>query len=244
MDIRSMWLTDTPLRLDQLLRDAGLYSKKETRELVLQGRITVNEVPAESACIRLTSADRIAVDNVPVTLEPPVYLMMHKPAGLICATTPDLGPTVLELLQEPYRSMPLFPIGRLDKDAEGLLLLTSDGTLCRRVTRPENRMEKTYFVTYRGTLREDAEAVLAAGAVLPEGVKCLPAKLKRLPEAFTAEVTVTEGKYHEVKRLISLCGGHVTYLRRLSIGALKLDDALKPGEYRKMREDELALLFR
>jgi len=168
---------------------------------------------------------------------------MHKPAGLICATTSDLGPTVLELLKSPYRSMPLFPIGRLDKDAEGLLLITSDGSLCRRVTRPENRMEKRYFVTYQGTLREDAEETLAAGAALPEGILCLPAKLEKLPGDFSAEVTVTEGKYHEVKRLISLCGGHVTYLRRLSIGALTLDPSLKPGEYREMTEAELALLF-
>ena len=243
MNIRSTWLPDIPLRLDQLLRDAGRYSKKETRELVLHNRITVNGIPVESASMRLRPEDIIAVDGVPVSLTPPVYLMMHKPAGLICATTPDLGPTVLELLGEPYRSMSLFPVGRLDKDAEGLLLITSDGALCRQVTRPENRMEKTYFVTYRGVLREDAEEILAAGAVLPEGIRCLPAKLRRLPGTSSAEVTVTEGKYHEVKRLVALCGGRVTCLRRLSIGALALDPALKPGEYREMTEEELALLF-
>ena len=242
MDIRKMWLADTPLRLDPLLRDAGLYSKKETRELVSQGRICVDGEPVLSACMRLSPEAVISVDGDAVSLPAPVYLMLHKPAGLICATTSDLGPTVLELLEGPYRSMPLFPVGRLDKDAEGLLILTSDGALCRRVTRPENRMEKKYFVTYRGTLREDAEALLAAGAVLPEGIQCLPAKLKRLP-GDTAEVTVTEGKYHEVKRLISLCGGHVTYLRRLSIGALTLDPALRPGEYREMTAEELKMLF-
>ncbi len=236
-------MNDPCLRLDQLLRSRGAASKKETRALIDQGRITVDGVTAQSACMRIADSSVIAIDGVPVPEQPPVYLMLHKPAGVLCTNTPQLGETVLSLLREPYASMRLFPVGRLDKDTEGLLLLTGDGDFCRRITRPEHDLEKKYFLTYHGTLVPDAEEILAAGAVLKNGIRCKPAKLLRFADGFSAEITITEGKYHEVKRLISHCGAKVAYLRRLSIGGLELDPALPKGAYRELTKEEMDKIF-
>ena len=233
--------TDT-VRLDTLLRSWGAATKKQTRQLTAEGRITVNGVPAESGAERCFPHAEIRIDGTPVSPREPVTLMLHKPAVYASVSSGTDYPSVFSLLGEGERGLALFAVGRLDADATGLLLLTNSGEVSERIARPERAVSKTYSVTYDRPLCKDAAERLAAGAVLPNGTRCRPARLTVTGEK-SALITVTEGKYHEVKRLIHLCGAYVATLHRVSIGGLRLDPALKPGEYRPLTEGELARVF-
>ena len=170
--------------------------------------------------------------------------MLHKPAGLLSATEDRRQKTVLDLLPEHLRRRGLFPVGRLDKDTEGLLLLTDDGPLGHALLSPKNHVDKVYYAKVEGRLdRTDAEA-LAAGMVLGDGLHCLPAELEPLGDGSQCHVTLREGKYHQVKRMLAARGKPVVYLKRLSMGPIALDPALAPGEWRPLTGEEKALLRR
>ena len=235
-------MNEEAVRLDTLLRGWGAATKKQARQLIAEGRITVNGVPAKDASQRCSPNAPIAIDGTPVRPREHVTLMLHKPAGYASVASGTEYPSVFSLLGERERGLALFAVGRLDADTSGLLLLTNSGEVSERISRPERAIPKTYRVTYDRPLCEDAAERLAAGATLPNGTRCRPAKLTVTGER-TALITVTEGKYHEVKRLIHLCGAYVATLHRVSIGGLTLDPALQPGEYRPLTEGELALLF-
>ena len=172
------------------------------------------------------------------------YLMMNKPAGVITATEDAAQQTVLDLLPADLRRG-LSPVGRLDKDTEGLLLLTDDGALCHALTAPRRHVDKRYRAQIAGTLASDAAARFAAGLTLGDGTVCRPAELTilgRTEDGCVAEVVLREGKYHQVKRMVAAAGGRVVHLKRLSMGPLTLDDALPAGGFRELTEQELALL--
>ena len=236
-------MAEYSVRLDTLLRGWGAATKKQARQLIAEGRITVDGVPAEDGSQRCSPGVSVSIDGTPVRPGEPVTLMLHKPAGYASVSSGTDYPSVFSLLGEGERGLALFAVGRLDADTSGLLLLTNSGELSERISRPERAVPKTYSVTCDRPLCENAAELLAAGAVLPNGTRCRPAALTVTGER-SALITVTEGKYHEVKRLIRLCGAYVSTLRRISIGGLALDPALKPGEYRPLTEEELALLFR
>ncbi|MBQ4370642.1 MAG: pseudouridine synthase [Oscillospiraceae bacterium] len=230
-------------RLDSLLRASGAAAKRETRALVSAGRISINGAPAESAAQYCSPDDAIAVDGRAVAMRPGVVFMMNKPSGFVCVSGAARYPSVFSLLRPEHTSLALFAVGRLDADTEGLLLLTNDGALCRRVARPETNIPKTYLVRLDRPMPPGSAELMRSGIRLENGEICRPAEMTALSER-SVLITVTEGKRHEVKRLVRACGPIVASLRRLSIGALELDPSLAPGEYRRLSEDETALLFK
>jgi 16S rRNA pseudouridine516 synthase len=183
---------------------------------------------------------------VPVTYEEFVYYMLSKPAGIISASDDDREPTVVDLISEPKRR-DLFPVGRLDRDTEGLLLITNDGALSHRLLSPKSHVDKVYFVRAAGLLDDSHVEAFRSGLVLPDGLECLPAELRILSvsadeDISEAEVTIQEGKFHQVKRMFAAVGSEVLYLKRMSMGPLRLDPSLAPGEYRRLTADEKAAL--
>ena len=229
-------------RLDKILANTGRWSRKEVLELVRAGRVTVNGVPVHSPEEKWDPAAEFAVDGVSVSGERMVYLMLHKPAGLVSATEDPKQPTVLELLPDHLKRVGLFPAGRLDKDTEGLLLLTNDGVLAHRLLAPRRHVDKTYFVQVEGQLDETDVEAFSTGMTLGDGLVCMPAGLEVLGQPDTAIVTLREGKYHQIKRMLASRGKPVRYLKRLTMGPLKLDPALKRGEWRPLTEEEMAAL--
>ena len=229
------------MRLDHYLRDRG-YDRARTRQLIAQGRITVNGRTADQAAMDCGAGDAVLVDGQAPGPAVRLTIMLNKPAGYVTATASDTDATVMDLLPAAYRDRGLFPVGRLDKASEGLLLLTNDGTLCQRILRPETHLPKTYFIRVGRPFPADAEERFRAGIVFPNGTLCRPAEIAISTDRLTALVTITEGKTHQVRRMAAACGVRVGELKRLSIGALALDPALAPGAVRELTEDELALL--
>lgn len=230
-------------RLDKILASTGRWSRREVKELVRAGRVTVDGAAAKSA---EEKADRdradIRVDGERVLAERYTYLMLHKPAGLVSATEDPREPTVLTLLPEPLQKIGLFPVGRLDKDTEGLLLLTNDGALAHALLSPKRHVDKTYLVRVDGRLDGEDAAAFAAGMTLADGLECLPAGLELLGQGEEAIVTLREGKYHQVKRMCAARGKPVVYLKRLTMGPLTLDEMLGKGQWRLLTVEELAAL--
>jgi 16S rRNA pseudouridine516 synthase len=230
-------------RLDKILAGTGRWSRREVRDLVRAGRVTVEGAVARSADERHEREGLdLRVDGVRVLAPRFTYLMLHKPAGLVSATEDPRQPTVLELLPAHLRRIGLFPAGRLDKDTEGLLLLTNDGELAHALLSPKKHVDKTYLVRVTGTLDGEDVKAFAAGMTLGDGYTCLPAVLEPLEEPGAALVTLREGKYHQIKRMLSARGKPVVYLKRLTMGALKLDETLEAGKWRPLTETELQAL--
>ncbi len=232
-------------RIDKLLSATGRWSRKEVKELVRQGRVLAGgrvvlrpEEKGDPAALCLT------VDGVPVDCSPFVYVMLNKPEGVLSATEDGQQPTVLDLLPPELRQRGLFPVGRLDKDTTGLLLLTDDGDLAHRLLSPRKHVDKVYLARVDGVVvSEDIEA-LAAGLTLADGTRCLPAGLKPLADGRSCLVTLREGKYHQVKRMLVARGKPVRALHRLSMGPLTLDGELKPGKWRFLTLQERTELQR
>jgi len=232
-------------RLDKLLASTGRWSRSEVKRLVREGRVLVNGRVAASAEEKYDAqCDAVCVDGERLRLERFVYVMLHKPAGVLSATEDGRGKTVLDLLPEEYRKRGLFPVGRLDKDTEGLLLLTDDGQLAHELLSPKKHVDKVYFTRVEGELTEDDAAAFADGMRLGDGLECLPAGLEILSAGAQSEalVTLREGKFHQIKRMFAARGKPVVYLKRLSMGTLVLDESLAPGEWRELDEAELRKL--
>lgn len=231
-------------RLDKLLAGTGKWSRREVKALVRQGLVRVDGRLAASAEDKLDpAATVVTVAGETISLRRFTYVMLHKPAGVLTATEDRKQPTVLDLLPPELRRIGLAPVGRLDKDTEGLLLLTNDGELAHRLLSPKYHVEKRYFARVDGELSAaDAEA-FARGMTLGDGLECLPAGLEVLPDRVCI-VTLREGKFHQVKRMLAARGAPVLYLKRLSMGPLTLDDSLAAGAYRLLRAEEISALYR
>ena len=233
-------------RLDKIIASTGRFSRREVKLLVRQGRVLVDGVPAQSAEDRMTpETAEITVDGERLVWRRYTWLMMNKPAGVLSATEDGRGKTVLDLLPEELRRRELFPVGRLDKDTEGLLLLTNEGGLAHDLLSPKKHVDKVYYARTAGELEEADCRAFAAGMVLGDGLECLPAGLEILSAGAggsEALVTLREGKFHQVKRMLAARGKPVLYLKRMKMGNLTLDPALEPGEYRFLTEEEVALL--
>lgn len=230
-------------RLDRLLSEAGLATRREAKALIRDGRVTVDGRPVRSPEQKADPAlAAVALDGVPLPAPGHVYIMLHKPQGVLSATEDARAPTVLDLLPEVYRRRGVFPVGRLDKDTTGLLLLTDDGEFAHRVISPRGGVPKLYEATVKGEpAPEDAEA-FAGGLTLSDGTRCLPARLELLGGGLV-RVEVYEGRYHQVRRMLASRGFPVLQLRRVRIGALWLDATLMAGEYRLLEKDELSRIF-
>ena len=232
-------------RLDKALSSLGCGSRKEVGALIRAGRATVNGQIVRDPSVKVTPAeDQLTLAGEPVRWRIGRYYMLNKPPGVVSARVDNLHETVLGLFPEKERAV-LFPVGRLDKDTEGLLLVTDDGAFAHALTAPRRHVDKVYAALVEGRLELSAPKRFAEGLTLADGTLCKPAVLKVLgpQDGMTrVEVTLREGKHHQVKRMIAAVGGHVAHLKRLSIGPLRLDDALAPGEYRELTEEEVAML--
>lgn len=231
-------------RLDKLLAGTGKWSRREVKALVRQGLVRVDGRLAASAEDKLDPAAAIiTVAGETISLCRFTYVMLHKPAGVLTATEDRKQPTVLDLLPPELRRIGLAPVGRLDKDTEGLLLLTNDGELAHRLLSPKYHVEKRYFARVDGELSAADTETFARGMTLGDGLECLPAGLEVLPDRVCI-VTLREGKFHQVKRMLAARGAPVLYLKRLSMGPLTLDDSLAAGAYRLLRAEEISALYR
>ena len=231
-------------RLDKLLAGTGKWSRREVKALVRQGLVRVDGRLAASAEDKLDPAVAVVtVAGETVALHRFTYVLLHKPAGVLTATEDRKQPTVLDLLPPELRRIGLAPVGRLDKDTEGLLLLTNDGELAHRLLSPKYHVEKRYLARVDGELSAADAEVFARGMTLGDGLECLPAGLELLP-GHACIVTLREGKFHQVKRMLAARGAPVLYLKRLSMGPLTLDDSLAAGAYRLLRAEEISALYR
>ena len=230
-------------RLDKILSGTGRWSRREVKDLVMAGRVTAGgAVVARPEDKFDREAVELRVDGEAVDGERYCYLMLHKPGGVLSATEDPKQPTVLDLLPPHLRRVGLFPVGRLDKDTEGLLLLTNDGPLGHRLLAPKKHVDKVYFVRVDGKLDQEDSAAFRAGMTLGDGLQCLPAELEVLESPDTGLVTLREGKYHQVKRMLAARGKPVLYLKRLSMGPIALDQDLAPGAWRPLTEAEREVL--
>ena len=232
------------MRLDKLLSECGVASRKEIRQLIRSGRVSVDGAAAASPEMKLDPYKALVyLDGTKIEYAKYHYYMMNKPAGVLSATDDGRQKTVLDLVTPEMRKIGLFPVGRLDKDTTGLLLLTNDGEFAHRVISPRSGIVKVYHARTEAPVDEADITAFKEGLTLGDGTKCLPAGLKLLPDG-SCLVEVMEGKYHQVKRMLSSRGKPVTELKRLSIGGLKLDKALLPGGFRALEENELCSVMK
>ena len=229
-------------RLDKILSSAGAGSRKDLRAAIRAGRVRVTgEVCRDESAKFDEQAAEITLDGEAVELLRPALILLNKPAGFLTAADDPRQKTVMELIPERYRKFGVMPVGRLDKDTEGLLLLTNDGQLAHRLLSPKSHVDKVYYARVDGALEPGDIAAFAAGMTLGDGLECLPAGLEILSPT-EALVTLREGKFHQVKRMLAARGKPVLYLKRLSMGRLRLDPALAPGAWRMLTEEERSAL--
>lgn len=231
------------LRLDKFLSEQGVASRKELKEIIRSGRVCVDGVPQCRPEAKIDpERSVIQVDGKQISSRRSHSYMLHKPLGVVTATEDRSEKTVLDLLPPELRRLGLFPVGRLDKDTSGLLILTNDGDFAHRAISPKSTVEKCYSARVEGVLDEEDCRAFHEGITLKDGTRCLPAKLELL-EKDLCLVRITEGKYHQVRRMLASRGKPVLTLHRLSIGALRLDESLAPGEWRELSEEDLCRVF-
>lgn len=228
------------IRLDKFLCDAGIGTRSEVKQYIKKGRVAVNGAAAKGPEQKVDeTADRVCFDGKPIGLTGMVYYMLHKPAGVITATRDDREQTVLDLMQDaPGKD--LSPVGRLDKDTEGLLLITNDGDLSHRLLSPKKHVDKTYLVHTRDAVTPEMLTRLEEGLDIGDEKPTLPAKACALADTeYGLLLTITEGRFHQVKRMLQAVGNEVIYLKRLSMGTLSLDETLEKGAWRPLTAEEL-----
>ncbi len=228
-------------RIDKIIAGAGTLSRKDVKEMVRAGRISVNGVQISDAGQKADIAcDVISVDGSALSLKKHIYIMLNKPTGVVSASNSDRDKTVVDLVPPEITREGLFPAGRLDKDTTGFVLITDDGEFAHRILSPKSHIEKTYVAHLEKPLSESDIGILEEGLLLRDGTRFLPAKIEALsanPPA--ARVKICEGKYHQIKRMFSAVGNRVASLERTHMGALALDERLERGECRELTAGEL-----
>lgn len=233
------------VRLDKVLANSGFGSRKDIKKLVRMGTVAVNGQPAKDSSLHVSPIkDIITVNDIQVIYKEFVYLMLNKPPGYISATEDLREPTVIDLVPEEFSHYELFPVGRLDKDTVGLLLLTNDGKLAHDLLSPKKHVPKKYFARVDGTVSENHVRLFSEGITIDDGYKTKPAELIIISAGNSSEVEliITEGKFHQVKRMFQAVNMKVTFLKRTEFGPLLLDEDLEPGEIRELTKEELSLL--
>lgn len=227
-------------RLDKVIASTGRWSRREAKLLIKEGRVLIDGAPAASGDDKVDpDQQEILVDGENLGYRRFTYVMLHKPAGILTATEDKRQPTVLDLLTPELQKQGLFPVGRLDKDTEGLLLLTNDGDLAHRLLAPKSHVDKVYYAMLDQPLHERDKEAFARGVVLGDGYVCMPAELELLGDGREVLITIREGKFHQIKRMTASCGAQVCYLKRLSMGVLVLDSDLEKGTYRLLTAEEV-----
>lgn len=227
-------------RLDKFLCDLNIGTRSQVKSLIQKGMITVNGEVVKKPELKVSDDDKIAYQGKFLTSDEFAYYMLHKPAGIISATEDKYQQTVLDYFKnEPCKN--LYPVGRLDKDTEGLLIITNDGELGHRLLSPRHHIPKTYYVTLIHSVTDDEIHLLENGVDIGEKKLTLPAKIELIDD-FSLYITITEGKFHQIKRMFEAVNNKVVYLKRISMGNLTLDHSLLPGNYRKLTNDEIIYL--
>ena len=234
------------MRLDKYLSDMGAGTRSELKKEIRRSGVSVDGAVVTDPGFSVSQSSHIIFRGSVIAYEEFVYYMLNKPAGIISASEDDRESTVVDLIPEPKRR-DLFPVGRLDRDTEGLLIITNDGALSHRLLSPKHHVDKVYYARVSGILTDSDIGLFRDGLVLTDGLECLPADLKILSvsdDDYTseAEVTIREGKFHQIKRMFSSIGAEVLYLKRLSMGPVDLDPGLAPGESRRLTPEEIASL--
>ena len=232
------------MRLDKFLVACAVGSRTEVKNFLKAGRVTVNGKKEKSAKLQINEdTDEICFDGQKLDYEEFVYYMINKPQGVISATEDSKYKTVLDLLDDYARAKEVFPVGRLDIDTHGLLLLTNDGKLAHALLSPKRHVDKTYLAQINGVMTDADVETFAQGVPLKD-FTCQPAKLELVSvdtekEESLVRVTIAEGKFHQVKRMVAYCGKEVVDLQRLTMGTLTLDEDLKRGVWRRLSKEEL-----
>ena len=227
------------IRLDKFIADASSLSRKEATKAVKSGNVTVNGISVTDSSFKAdTVTDDVTLFGKPLNYKENYYIMLNKPQGYLSATEDKYDKTVMDLLDNSLPKSKIFPAGRLDKDTEGFLFLTTDGIMAHKITGPKNHIPKKYSVTLDAPLNDNLIKLFKDGITLETGEECKSAKLEIIDD-FNCYLTITEGKYHQVKRMFAINGLNVTYLKRVQIGCLELDSTLKSGEYRELTADEV-----
>lgn len=236
------------MRIDKLLANTGFGSRKEVKKLLKTGAVLINEVVVKDPQTHLDpKEDQVTVHGEIIEYKEFIYLMMNKPNGVISATEDQNDETVIDLLEMEDQIYDPFPVGRLDKDTVGLLLLTNDGQLAHQLLSPKKHVPKTYYAKIEGLVTAADIEAFKHGVALDDGYVTKPAELIILSTNETEnrseiELTITEGKFHQVKRMFEAVDKRVTFLMRIKMGPLSLDESLKPGEYRELTDEEIELL--
>ncbi|WP_462411266.1 pseudouridine synthase [Neobacillus sp. Marseille-QA0830] len=233
------------MRLDKLLANLGYGSRKEVKQLLKNGGVQVDgEIIKDAKQHVDPDAQTVTLYGETIEYKEFIYLMMNKPPGVLSATEDTSGETVIDLLELEDQVYEPFPVGRLDKDTVGFLLITNDGQLSHRLLSPKKHVPKTYFAVIDGEVTEADVNAFAKGVILDDGYETKPGELVILKSGIRSdiELTITEGKFHQVKRMFESVGKRVVYLKRISMGPLKLDETLVPGEYRELTDEEVQLL--
>ncbi len=229
------------MRLDKFLAHAGYGTRKEVKKVIRSGWVCVNDTTIRNDDFKIDEkSDRVSVDGEIVNYQAFYYVMLNKPTGYVSATMDDRYPTVLELIEEEF-AFDLFPVGRLDMDTEGLLLLCNDGPLAHDLLSPRKHVDKQYYVELEKSYDDEAIKALESGIAINEEETCKPAQVTRIDD-ICMYLTIREGKYHQVKRMMHAIQNEVVYLKRVRMGSLQLDETLASGEYRLLREDEIKAL--
>ena len=234
---------EKPVRLDKFLADAGAGTRSEVKKYIQKGQVQVNGKTAKKPELKVSEEDQVVMNGQEIHAAPEyVYYLFNKPAGCVSATEDSRDKTVLDYIEEKDRRKGLFPVGRLDKDTEGLLLLTDDGMLAHEILSPRKHVDKVYFAKVSGQFGENEIARFKEGLDIGNGERSKQARLQILKadvQESEVLITIMEGKFHQVKRMVKAVGSEVLYLKRLSMGSLKLDEELKLGEYRRLTKAEL-----
>lgn len=240
----------TDMRLDKFLAEMGAGSRGEVKPLIRKGKVLVNGIPVRQPEQKINpEQDRVVCDGVQMSYVAQEYFMLNKPAGVLSAANDKRAVTVVDLITDRQRR-DLFPVGRLDKDTEGLLLITNDGALAHRLLSPKKHVDKTYYVELDQSITPEDRCKLEAGVDIGDEKLTLPCSIQMEPtdtwkgqlDGAHLLITIQEGRFHQIKRMFETCGSTVTYLKRLSMGPLKLDESLAPGAYRRLTSEELAAL--
>lgn len=229
------------LRLDKYLAEMGCGTRSEVKKAISKGQVRINDQIIKKPEYKLdTETEKVCFQEKQIAYAEYEYYMLNKPAGVVSATEDAKETTVVELITGRQRK-DLFPVGRLDKDTEGLLLITNDGELAHRLLSPKKHVDKTYYARIEGKVTEEDTELFKQGVDIGDEKPTMPAELEILKsgEESEIELTIREGRFHQVKRMFHACDKEVVYLKRLRMGSLKLDETLKPGEYRRLTEKEI-----
>lgn len=228
-------------RLDKILASQGTMSRKDVKEIVKSGRVTVNGKTVKDSSVKISENDTVTLDGAVLVLKKHIYLMLNKPQGVVSASDSKSEKTVIDLVPEIFFRSGLFPAGRLDKDTVGFVLITDDGDFAHRILSPKNHIVKTYEARLAESLSEEQKNLIQNGITLADGTTCLESRVEILENGDNplVRIQICEGKYHQIKRMFAAAGNKVILLKRTKMGNLCLDEALMPGECREITPEEL-----